>query len=107
MTFEIRNPSYSIKNIRSLYAVRKVMKQWKIDNPRCAWCGRTKIHVHHILPVKDCIRMNRPDLVMDKENLISLCGKRCHIAIGHMGNWKDHNENVVDTCESGKLKKAK
>ena len=70
--------------------------------------GVLKIHVHHILPVKDCVRLNRPDLVMDKEKShFSMRGKRCHISIGHMGNWKDYNENVVGTCESGKLKKAK
>ena len=93
--FEIRNPSYALSNIRSIPRVRRAMSKHRKENPRCAYCGRSeKVHVHHIVPVK-----NRPDYASFDWNLLTLCAKRCHLTIGHMGNWKTYNKQSEQVCE--------
>jgi 5-methylcytosine-specific restriction endonuclease McrA len=60
----------------------------------CACCGRTtKLEVHHI---KDF--STYPELELDGDNLITLCrnGTQCHLAIGHLGDWKRANSYVAD-----------
>ncbi len=85
--FEIRNPGYTIRNVRSLYRVRKAMKEYRQENPCCAYCGRSgRVHVHHQKPVSQA-----PELAGDKSNMMTLCAKRCHITIGHMGDWRTYN----------------
>lgn len=92
--FIIRNPGYSIKNVRRLWSVRKAMREHIRLNPCCAYCGREKgLHCHHIEPVSVS-----PEKADEPTNLISLCGKRCHITIGHMGNWNTWNRRCVLTC---------
>ncbi len=65
-------------------------------NPNCALCGGTKkIEVHHIRPFH-----LDPSLELDPNNLITLCeagdgGINCHLAFGHLGNFKQENPNVV------------
>lgn len=59
----------------------------------CRWCGSTvNLEVHHVTPFH-----LRPDLELDPANLITLCeqfGTACHLRIGHLGCWTDHNPHV-------------
>ena len=77
-----------------------VRKQHLIDHPACAGCGETsKVEVHHIQP----FHLN-PELELDPDNLITLCenasyGVICHLNIGHSGNYKHCNENVVEDAK--------
>jgi len=65
-------------------------------NPMCAACGAvTKLEVHHIEPFHD-----HPELELDPKNLITLCestsdGIICHLCVGHAGDYKAYNPNVV------------
>ncbi len=97
--FEVRNPKYAVNNVRNLASVRRAMSAHRKSNPACAWCGRTKgVHVHHIEPVS-----HAPHKAGNADNLLTLCGKRCHLTVGHFGNYKDHNPRVIETCLLGKL----
>lgn len=64
--------------------------------PTCAVCGgRDKIEVHHIQPFHA-----KPELELDPSNLISLCESKsfgivCHVLVGHCGNYKKINPDVV------------
>lgn len=81
----------------------KIRKQHLIDNPSCAACGETKkLEVHHIKPFH-----LHPELELEPTNLITLCetaskGIICHLNIGHNGNYKDINENVLQDAENMK-----
>jgi len=60
----------------------------------CAACGNTtKLQVHHKQPFH-----LHPDLELDPSNLITLCESttKCHLEIGHLGNWKSFNPDVVE-----------
>lgn len=64
-------------------------------HPACALCGGTaKLQVHHKQPFH-----LHPELELDPDNLITLCeaghgGINCHLAFGHLGNFKSFNEAV-------------
>lgn len=67
-------------------------------NPTCALCGGTeKLEVHHIEPFH-----LHPELELDPGNLITLCEGNskvtCHLWLGHLGNYKKINPNVVEDC---------
>lgn len=78
----------------------KVRAQHLKDNPSCAACGELKtLEVHHIKPFH-----LHPELELDPNNLITLCetasnGIVCHQNIGHNGNYKDVNEDVVEDAK--------
>ena len=63
--------------------------------PTCAVCGGSEtIEVHHIKPFH-----LHPDLELEPLNLITLCeskknGINCHLAVGHIGNFKSLNATV-------------
>lgn len=81
-----------------------VRKRFIQQNPECAACGWTQnLEVHHIVP----FNVN-PALELDTTNFIVLCDKpgkdNCHIIVGHLGNYKKANPNVV---QDAKLFKAK
>jgi 5-methylcytosine-specific restriction endonuclease McrA len=65
--------------------------------PACRACGgEKKLQVHHVEPYH-----LHPELATDPQNLITLCerlGRRCHFLIGHGGDWKARNPNVVSTA---------
>lgn len=75
----------------------KVRKQHLEENPACAACGEIKkVEVHHIQP----FHLN-PELELDPDNLITLCetaskGIICHLNIGHNGDYKNVNTNVIE-----------
>jgi hypothetical protein len=64
-------------------------------NPKCALCeGTSKLEVHHIKPFH-----LSPELELEPTNLITLCeagtnGIICHMAFGHLGNYKSVNPTV-------------
>lgn len=63
----------------------KIRDEFVTDHPVCAACNtKTSLNVHHIIPFAV-----RPDLELDKSNLITLCREH-HFKIGHDpdGPWK-------------------
>lgn len=84
-----------------------VRKHFVEANPTCAACGgKDKIEVHHKQPFH-----LKPELELDPTNLISLCesnsyGIVCHLTIGHLGNYKNVNPDVVEDA-SNMLKKLR
>ena len=79
---------------------REVRKQFLEDNPYCAVCGgKKKNEIHH----KELFNL-RPDLELELTNLINLCerkkyGVNCHLFVGHLGNYRSANPNVVEDAE--------
>jgi len=100
MTFLARNAVFAVTNPRKAWATRKAMNKHRKAHPNCEYCGRKPIHVHHIVPVSKA-----PIFAADPDNFISLCGKRCHITIGHAGNWKHYVFNVVTICDAVTINK--
>jgi len=98
-----RNSSFTTSAIRKAWATRKAMKSFAAANKECAWCGRTKrLHVHHVLPVSVA-----PDLAGVKSNMLMLCGKGCHIRVGHNGNYRTrYAENIKTLCMSARVVKT-
>lgn len=59
----------------------------------CRKCGTTnKLQVHHICPFHV-----DPSKELDPFNMITLCmwSNRCHFVIGHLGNFRLYNTNIV------------
>ena len=87
-----------------------VRKTFLGSNPKCAVCnGTTKLEVHHKVPFH-----LKPELELDQNNLIILCesdhnGINCHLAFGHLGNFKSLNPDVVidTTLWNDKISKRK
>lgn len=67
-----------------------------IEHPTCLICGGTKkLEVHHIKPFHV-----HPELELDPSNFATLCednldGLDCHLAFGHLGNFKSWNVDVL------------
>lgn len=65
------------------------------QHPVCAVCGgKENLEVHHKKPFH-----LHPELELDPANLITLCesknnGINCHLAVGHIGNFKSLNATV-------------
>lgn len=82
------------------YAIRspewpEVRKQHIKNNPHCAACGRKDSpEVHHIEPV----HVN-PERELDPSNLITLCDKYCHFALGHLMDYKSWNKDIVNDSQ--------
>jgi len=83
---------------------QKVRNEHLKKHPICVVCGsKVKVEVHHINPFH-----LHPEQELDPNNLISLCetathGIICHLLIGHLGNYKSINDNVVyDAAEWNK-----
>jgi 5-methylcytosine-specific restriction protein A len=79
-------------------------------HPKCAVCEDTaKLEVHHIKPFH-----LYPELELEPNNLITLCESKsygiiCHLLIGHNGNYRSINPNVLEDVDiwNKKLKLAK
>ena len=75
----------------------KVRKEYLKKHPKCFVClGTKKITVHHRRPFH-----THPELELDFKNFLTLCendknGINCHLAFGHLGNFKSWNENVIE-----------
>jgi 5-methylcytosine-specific restriction protein A len=75
------------------------------NNPKCVVCGsRVKVEVHHINPFHLF-----PEQELDPNNLISLCetathGVICHLLVGHLGNYRSFNDNVVSDATTWQKK---
>lgn len=63
-------------------------------SPSCAACGAVELgmQVHHI----QCVHIF-PELELVWTNLITLCSDH-HLKLGHGGNWKKWNRNIVEIC---------
>jgi len=60
--------------------------------PCCAACGSCKKpEVHHIVPVH--VDSSKE---LDPDNLVTLCDKYCHFAVGHLMNYKSWNDGVLE-----------
>jgi len=70
------------------------MIKHKLENPACAFCGRTKkIQTHHKIPVSVS-----PLLAGIKSNMISLCFND-HLRVGHNGNFRGrYCTNIEQVC---------
>lgn len=81
----------------------KVRAEHLKNNPCCAVCGgNKKLEVHHITP----FHIDK-SLELDANNLITLCesasdGVICHLFVGHKGNYKESNPNVVQDSKTFK-----
>jgi 5-methylcytosine-specific restriction endonuclease McrA len=70
--------------------------------PACAACGRSRdVEVHHVLPFHD-----RPELELDKDNLVTLCADPCHLVHGHLMSWTRSNPEVREDCRRYQKKLA-
>lgn len=78
--FFTRSPQW--KNVREEH----IKKQ-----PFCQACGRTdNLQVHHIEPVH-----KNKSRELDPTNLITLCGKNCHLVFGHLMDTRSWNDDVI------------
>lgn len=72
-----------------------IRKQHLIKQPFCQACGSKKnLEVHHIEP----FHVN-PSRELDPNNLITLCGKNCHLVFGHLMDYSSWNTRVVEDSE--------
>ena len=94
-----------VKRSTKWFAVRKKHLQ---QFPFCAVCNSNKkLEVHHIKPFN-----TNPDLELNPTNLITLCENRkygvcCHLFVGHCGNYKDINPDVIQDAKYWNVKLTK
>lgn len=73
------------------------MREYRESNPACAFCNNSRKrkpkHVHHLEPISYA-----PEKAADPDNFETLCGKSCHIVVGHGGNWKNYVRNCKELC---------
>lgn len=71
--------------------------EWGIVISPCAWCGTTNnLEVHHIWP-----QHVYPQYAHDTNRMVCLC-RRCHLVVGHKGNFTNVFTNVMSvilTCK--------
>jgi 5-methylcytosine-specific restriction enzyme A len=86
-----RDVEAGIKKERSPHW-HKVEKDFLAKHTNCAACGTNHhLQVHHIKPFH-----LYPEHELDESNLITLCmEKECHLKLGHGGDWKAYNPNVL------------
>lgn len=75
--------------IAVLWAVRWVQGATYQDyeGPDCCWCASTEnLNVHHVKPQS----RGGGDTA---DNLLTFC-RRCHLVVGHAGNWKNEVPNL-------------
>ena len=78
------------------YAWRRLRNAWIAENPACAVCGivSKKNQVHHRIP-----RSVRPDLFLDRGNLITGC-HRHHFWVYHAGDYRSYNVNLDESISA-------
>lgn len=75
-----------------------VRDRFLLTHNTCAACGgMNKLQVHHKQPFH-----LHPELELDPTNFITLCegNNKCHLEIGHHGNWKSYNPRVVEEAKA-------
>ena len=83
----------------------EVRKAYLSNHGSCAACGgNVKLEVHHMRTFH-----LHPELELDPTNFITLCesgdnGLNCHLLVGHLGNFKSFNQNVVADAAAWKDK---
>jgi len=83
----------------------KVRKDYLKKHPKCFIClGITHLNVHHVQSFA-----SHPELELEESNLITLCenkggGINCHLAFGHLGNFKSINKDVREDAKIWRLK---
>lgn len=71
-----------------------VRRKYLASNRQCKTCGtKERIEVHHVKPYHLF-----PALELDANNLMSLC-ERCHLFVGHLGDWRAWNPQVREHAE--------
>jgi 5-methylcytosine-specific restriction protein A len=74
----------------------KVRKEFLKQHPECAVCkDKRKLEVHHIKPFHLF-----PELELEPTNLLTMCESKsygiiCHLLVGHNGDYKKYNLNVI------------
>jgi hypothetical protein len=96
---------FSILSVPRSHEWPKVRRGHLKHEPDCQWDFCTNnIEVHHIRPFHV-----DASLELDTNNLITLCSctnHRCHIDIGHLGNYRTkYNLNVKEDCNIHKTNK--
>jgi hypothetical protein len=93
-----------LARIRSTKQVKAAMDEYRRQHPKCEWDGCSEsVHVHHIVPVHV-----RPDLAAHPDNLITLGASRCHLVIGHAGNWGErYVRNVRELCINATIERKR
>jgi len=74
------------------------------DHHECAACGaRGWLQVHHVRPFH-----LDPSLELVTENLVTLCmtAERCHLDLGHGGDFDAFNPHVLDDAREFRLDRA-
>jgi ribosomal protein L37AE/L43A len=91
-----------IARIRSTKQVKAAMEEYRQQHPKCEWDGCSdSVHVHHVLPVHI-----RPDLAANPDNMITLGASRCHLVVGHAGNWGTrYVRNVKELCVQANIER--
>ena len=77
---------------------KKFESEMIIKQPYCAVCGNTIVREltgHHMKPYHAF-----PELELDPENILIMCYNgpghiNCHLVVGHCGNWRYYNPNVI------------
>jgi 5-methylcytosine-specific restriction endonuclease McrA len=81
----------------------KVRAEWLSKNGTCAACGQSDhLQVHHIKP----FHIDR-SLELEESNFITLCEDEydCHRVIGHLGNFRKENPNVIEDAKTALRKR--
>ncbi len=75
-------------------------------SPRCRVCGGTKqVTAHHIWPVS---WPGGKDVELIEANLITLCEHNgCHLQVGHLGDFRSRNPNVIEDARRWREKREK
>lgn len=79
-------------------------KAYLLRHPKCFVClGTKKLNVHHMKPFH-----LHPGLELDPTNFITLCEGNpeinCHLFVGHLGNFKGFNPDVITDAKAWRLK---
>jgi hypothetical protein len=91
------------QRLRASPGVKSAMRKYRREHPRCEWDNCSAYcDVHHIIPVHVA-----PHLAADVNNMITLGARRCHLAVGHAGDWQRRwVPNVRTLCGTADIAKA-
>ena len=78
-----------------------VRNKFAAEHPECCVCSAKTQVIHHVETFA-----THPDKELDPDNLVALCD-RCHLLIGHLGNFQNVNPDVrkhIDIIHKAKEK---